>query len=154
MYKQNVACLSLFHWYYFGKYSSGLDGLVRIPPTGGRSTCYYNRLHDSPISIPWWLKYPWMKNGYYSNSRLYNCFPMTHSLIGSKSRVNNRLFYFGIFLISFPISFSSFPCISIPCSGCSAFYRVKSNLQKKNFWRTTVINRVTKKKGSHFNIAI
>ena len=37
--RQNVASLSLFYWYYFGRCSSELAQLVPIPFSQGRSTC-------------------------------------------------------------------------------------------------------------------
>ena len=48
---QNVASLSLFYRYYFGRWSSELAELVPFPCAWGRSTCYSDRLHDflSPL---------------------------------------------------------------------------------------------------------
>ena len=43
---QNVASLSLFYRYYFGRCSSELAQLVLLPFSWGRSTCY------SDITIP------------------------------------------------------------------------------------------------------
>ena len=43
---QNVASLSLFYRYYFGRCSSELDQMVSPPFSCGRSTCYSDRLHD------------------------------------------------------------------------------------------------------------
>ena len=39
----NVATISLFYRYYFGRCSSELAELVPLPYTQGRSTCYYDR---------------------------------------------------------------------------------------------------------------
>ena len=44
--RQNVASLSLFYRYYFGRCSSELAKLVPLPYSGGRSTHYSDRLHD------------------------------------------------------------------------------------------------------------
>ena len=44
--RRNVASLSLFHRYYFGRCSSELIQLVRLPHFRGRSTRYSDRLHD------------------------------------------------------------------------------------------------------------
>ena len=44
--QQNVASLSLFCKYYFGKCSSELAKLAPLPYSQGRSTCYFDRLHD------------------------------------------------------------------------------------------------------------
>ena len=45
-YRQNVASLSLFYRYYFGRYSSGLAELVPLPYSRGTSTRYSDTLHD------------------------------------------------------------------------------------------------------------
>ena len=44
--RQNVASLSLFSKYYFGRCSSQLAPLVPLPFSPGRSTRYSNQLHD------------------------------------------------------------------------------------------------------------
>ena len=43
---RNVASLSLFYRYYFGRCSSELAELVPLPYSRGRSTCCSNILHD------------------------------------------------------------------------------------------------------------
>ena len=43
---QNVASLSLFYRYYFGRCSSELAQLISLP------TCYSDRLHDFSVTIP------------------------------------------------------------------------------------------------------
>ena len=47
---QNVASLSLFYRYYFGRCSSELAELVPLPYSQGRSTSYSDRLHDLSLS--------------------------------------------------------------------------------------------------------
>ena len=42
---RNVASLSLFYRYYFGRCSLELAPLVLLPFSPGRSTCYSDRLH-------------------------------------------------------------------------------------------------------------
>ena len=49
---RNVASLSLFYRYYFGRCSSELAQLVPLPFSWGRSTCYSDRLHDFSVIIP------------------------------------------------------------------------------------------------------
>ena len=49
---QNVARLSLFCKYYFGRCSSELTELVPLPYSQVRSTCYSDRLHDFSVTIP------------------------------------------------------------------------------------------------------
>ena len=46
---QNVASLSIFYRYYFGRCSSEL---VPLCFSQGRSTCYSDRLHDFSVTIP------------------------------------------------------------------------------------------------------
>ena len=48
---QNVASLSLFYRYYFGRCSSELAQLVPLPYSQGRSTRYSGRLHDFSVTI-------------------------------------------------------------------------------------------------------
>ena len=48
----NVASLSLFYRYYFGRCSSELAQLVPLPFSQGRSTRYSDRLHDFSVTIP------------------------------------------------------------------------------------------------------
>ena len=48
----NVASLSLFYRYYFGRCSSELAQLVPLPFSRGRSTRYSDRLHDFSVTIP------------------------------------------------------------------------------------------------------
>ena len=50
--RQNVASLSLFYRYYFGRCSSELAQLVPLPYSRGRSTRYSDRLHDFSVTIP------------------------------------------------------------------------------------------------------
>ena len=50
--RQNVAILSLFYCYYFGRCSSKLAQLVALPYYRGRSTRYSDRLHDFSVTIP------------------------------------------------------------------------------------------------------
>ena len=49
---RNVASLSLFCRYYFGRCSCELAQLVPLPYSKGRSTRYCDRLHDFSVTIP------------------------------------------------------------------------------------------------------
>ena len=49
---RNVASLSLFCMYYFGRCSSELAQLVPLPFSRGRSTHYSDRLYDFSVTIP------------------------------------------------------------------------------------------------------
>ena len=48
---ENVASLSLFYGYYFGRCSSKLAQLVPLPSSRGRSTRWSDRLHDFSVTI-------------------------------------------------------------------------------------------------------
>ena len=50
--RRNVASLSLFYRYYFGRCSSELVQLIPLPYSQGRSTRYSDRLHDFSVTIP------------------------------------------------------------------------------------------------------
>ena len=50
--RQNVAALSLFYMYYFGRCSSELVQLVPLPFSRERPTRNSNRLHDFSVTIP------------------------------------------------------------------------------------------------------
>ena len=50
--RRNVASLSLFYRYYFGRCSSELAQLVPLPLSRGRFTHYSDRLHDFSVIIP------------------------------------------------------------------------------------------------------
>ena len=49
---QNVASLSLFYRYCFGRYSSELPQLVPLSFSRGRSTRYPDRLYGFSVTIP------------------------------------------------------------------------------------------------------
>ena len=49
---RNVASLSLFYRYHFGRCSSELARLVPLTFSWGRSICYSDRLHDFSVTIP------------------------------------------------------------------------------------------------------
>ena len=49
--RRNVASLSLFYRYYFGRCSSELAQLVPLPYSWGRSTRYSDRLHDFSVIL-------------------------------------------------------------------------------------------------------
>ena len=53
---RNVASLSLFDRYYFGKCSSELAQLVPLPFSRERPTRYSDRLHNFSVTIPKCLK--------------------------------------------------------------------------------------------------
>ena len=99
---QNVASLSLFYRYYFGRCSSELPELVPLPYSQGRSTRYCDRLHDFSVIIPRCYKDVYVNSFFPRTARLWNflpieCFPLTYDLSGFKSRINRYLLTVGSF---------------------------------------------------------
>ena len=99
---QNLASLSLFCRYYFGRCSSELAQLVPPPYSQGRSTCYSDRLHDFSVTICRCYKdvyvnsfFPWTARPW--NSLPIECFPLTYDLSGFKCRINRYLLTVGSF---------------------------------------------------------
>ena len=99
---RNVACLSLFYRYYFGRCSSELAQLVPHSDSRGRSTCYCERLHDFSVTIPRCYKDVYVNSFFPRTSRLWNslpieCFPLTYDLSVFKSRINRHCLAVGSF---------------------------------------------------------
>ena len=98
--RRNVASLSLFYRYYFGRCFSELAQEVPLPFSRGRSTHYSDRLHDflSPfldvtrmsMSTVSRTAKPW-------NSLLLECFSLTYDFSGFKSRIKKHLLTVGSF---------------------------------------------------------
>ena len=104
--RRNVANLSLFYRYYFGRCSSELAQLVPLPYSRGRSTRYSDRLHDFSVTIPKCYKDVYVSSLFPRTARLWNslpieCFPLTYNLSGFKSRINRYLLTVGSFYIDF-----------------------------------------------------
>ena len=100
--RRNVASLSLFYRYYFGRCSSELAQLVPLPYSRGRSTRYSDRLHDFSVNIPRCYKDVYVNSFFPRTARLWNslpieCFPLTYDLSGFKSRINRYLLTVGSF---------------------------------------------------------
>ena len=66
--RRNLASLSLFYRYYFGRCSSELAQLVPLPFSRGRSTHYSDRLHDFSLTSNAILIFTRKKNIYTSFS--------------------------------------------------------------------------------------
>ena len=88
--RQNVASLSLFYRYYYGRCSSELAQLVPLPFSRGRSTGYSDRLHNFSVTIPRCYKEFW-------NSLPVECFHLTYDHSGFKCRMNRHLLTVGSF---------------------------------------------------------
>ena len=100
--RRNVASLSLFYRYYFGRCSSELAELVPLPYSGGRSTRYSDRGHHFSVTIPRCYKDVYVNSFFPRTARLWNflaieCFPLTYDLSGFKSRNNRHLLTVGPF---------------------------------------------------------
>ena len=99
---RNVASLSLFYRHYFGRCSSQLAQLVPLPSSQGRSTHYFDRLHNFPVTIPRCYKNVYVNSFLPHTARLWNslpidCFFLTYDLSGFKSRRNRHLLTAGSF---------------------------------------------------------
>ena len=106
---QNVAGLSIFYRYYFGRCSSEPAQLVPLPFSRGGSTCYSDRLHSFSVTIFRCYKNVYVNSFFPCAARLWNslpmeCFPLTYNLNGLKTPINCCRF----FLRRFPVSFSLF----------------------------------------------
>ena len=100
--RRNVACLSLFYRYYFGRCSSELAQLVPVPFSRGRSTRYFDRLLDFSVTIPICYKDVYVNSFFPRTAKLWNslpieCFPLTYDLSAFKSRINRHLLTVGSF---------------------------------------------------------
>ena len=99
---QNVASLSLFYRYYFGRCSSELAQLVPLPDSRGRSTRYSDRLHDFSLTIRRCYKDVYVNSFFPRIARPWNsppieCFPLTFDFSDFKSRINRYLLTVGSF---------------------------------------------------------
>ena len=87
--RRNVASLSLFYRYYFGRCSSELAQLFPFPYSRRRSTRYSDRWHDFSVTIPRCYKDAYVNSSFPRTARLWNslpieCFPLTSDLSGFK----------------------------------------------------------------------
>ena len=93
---KNVASLSFFYRYYFGKCSSELSQLVPLAVSRARSIRYSDRLHDFSVTIPRCYKDVYVNSFFPRAARLWNflpveCFPLTYDLSVFKFRINRHL---------------------------------------------------------------
>ena len=94
----NVATLSLFCRYCFGRCSSELAELFLLPYLCGRSTRYSNRLHNFTVTIFGCFNDVSVSSFFPYTARLWNflpaeCFPLTYYRNGFK-RDNAQVFIF------------------------------------------------------------
>ena len=88
-YRRNVASLSLFYRYYFGRCYSELAQLVPLPFSRGRSTRCSDRLHDFSVTIIRCKKDVYVNSFFPRTARLWNslpleCFFLNYDLSGLK----------------------------------------------------------------------
>ena len=100
--RQNVASLSLFYRYYFGRCSSELAQLVPLPFSQGGSSRYSDRLHDFSVTIPRCHKDAYVNSFFPCMAKLWNslpieCFRLTYDLSCFKSRITRHLLMIGSF---------------------------------------------------------
>ena len=93
---QNVSSWTFFYRYYFGRCSSELALLVPLSLSGGRSTCYSDRLQNFSFTIPRCYKNIYVDRLFPHTAGLWNslsieCFPLTYDLSAFKSRINRHL---------------------------------------------------------------
>ena len=122
---QNVANLSLFYMYYFGRCSSELVLLVPLPFSQGRSTRYWDRWHNFSVTMPRYYKDVYVNRFFPHTVRLWNsvpieCFPLTYNLNDFTSSINRHLLTKGLFLKRFSVCFDLFvhlfletPCLAV-----------------------------------------
>ena len=98
--RQNIASLSFFYRYYFGRSSSEQAQLVPLSFFWVKSNCNSNRLHDFSVTIPRCNKD--VNNFFPCTAKPWNylsieCFPLTYDLYGLRSRINRHLLTVGSF---------------------------------------------------------
>ena len=100
--RRNVASLSLFYRYYFGRCSSELAQVAPLLFSQSRSTRYPDRLHDFSVTIPRCYKDVYVNSSFPCtatpwNSMSIECFSLTSDLNGCKSKINRHLLAVGSF---------------------------------------------------------
>ena len=99
--RRNVAILSLFCTYYFGRCSSEL-AQVPFPYSRGISTRYSERWYDFSVTIPRFYKDVYVNSFFphiatFINSLPVECFPLTYDLKVFRFRTNRHLLTVGFF---------------------------------------------------------
>ena len=94
--RRNVAILSLFYRYCFGRCSSELAQLAPLPFSRGRSTRYSNRLHDFSAFIRGRYKDVYVNSFFPRTARFWNSLPiesmpLTYDLNALMSRIKRHL---------------------------------------------------------------
>ena len=115
--RRNVASLSLFYRYYFGRSSSELAQLVPLPFSQGRSTRYSDRSYDFSVTILICYKDVYVNSFFPRTARLWNSLPIE---CFDQTPINCRFF-----LKRFPVCFNLFvllflvtPCLVVAVQPC------------------------------------
>ena len=92
----NVASLSLFYSYYFGRCLYELADIISLPCSHGKSTHCYNRLPDFSVTIPRCYKDVYFNSFFPCTGRLWNsllaeCFSLTYDLSGFNFRMKDSI---------------------------------------------------------------
>ena len=100
--RQKVSSLSLFYRYCIGRCSPKLAQLVPLPFSQGRSTLYFDKLHDFFVTIPRCYKDVYVSILFPCTAKLWNSlsiewFPLTYDLNDFNSRINKYLLTVGSF---------------------------------------------------------
>ena len=100
---RNVARLSLFYSYYFGRCSSELARLVPLPFSRRGSTRYSDRLHDFFVTIPISYKDVYVNSFFPRTAKLWNslpieCFPLTYDLVALSPELTDIFILFSLYL--------------------------------------------------------
>ena len=100
--RRNVASLSLFYRYYFGRSCSEVAQLAPLPFSRGRSTRYSDRLHGFSVTIPRCYKDVYVNSFFPCTAKLWNslpveCLPLIYDLSGFMSRISRHLLTVGSF---------------------------------------------------------
>ena len=90
--RRDVASLSLFYKYYFGRCSSELAKLVPLPFSRGLSTRYSDGLNDFLVTIPRCYKAVYVNTFFFWAARLWNSLPIECFSFPPRSRRFKTLF--------------------------------------------------------------
>ena len=93
---RNVASLSQFYSYYFGRCLYELAEVISLPCSHGKSTYCSNRLPDFSVTIPRCYKDVYFNSFFPCTARLWNsllaeCFSLTYDLSGFNFRMKDRI---------------------------------------------------------------
>ena len=110
--RRNVASLSLFCRYYFGRWSSELFQLVSLPYSWGRCTRYSDRLHDFSVTIPRCYKDVYADSFFPRTARIWNSLAVEWSEWLLQTSFNCR-FFLNTFHVGFKLYVLIF--LAIPC---------------------------------------